>query len=123
LLPYPILPTPHLAQGARAACLGVGAGALPRFLIRRASGLAVDAVELDPAVAAAARRCFGFPPPQARRRGEKAVFIHAACLLVQARSKGTIGLALPAASQRPRRAACARGLPARVKAGTTEAAS
>ena len=105
------------AQGARAACLGVGAGALPRFLIRRAPGLAVDAVELDPAVAAAARECFGFPPPQARRRGEKVVFIAAACLLAQARSKAPTGLALPVASRRPRRAACARGPPARTKAG------
>jgi hypothetical protein len=76
------------AQGARAACLGVGAGALPRFLRRAAPALAVDAVELDPAVAAAARRCFGFPPPQARRRGEEVVIIDTACLLAhQARSR------------------------------------
>lgn len=53
-------------QGARVACLGVGAGALPLFLHRRLPRLAVDAVELDPAVALAAQRCFGFPPAQAR---------------------------------------------------------
>ena len=46
------------------ACLGVGAGALPLFLHRRLPALAIDAVELDPAVALAAQRCFGFPPAQ-----------------------------------------------------------
>ena len=47
------------------ACLGVGAGALPLFLHRRLPRLAIDAVEVDPAVALAAQRCFGFPPAQA----------------------------------------------------------
>ncbi|KAK9837109.1 hypothetical protein WJX81_003306 [Elliptochloris bilobata] len=56
---------PLLQPGACVACLGVGAGALPLFLHRRLPRLVVDAVEVDPAVALAAQRCFGFPPLQA----------------------------------------------------------
>lgn len=43
----------------RALCLGLGVGALPRLLRAMWPGLAVDVVEIDPAVIAAAERYFG----------------------------------------------------------------
>ncbi len=44
----------------RALVIGLGAGLLPKALERR--GLTVDAFELDPAIAAAAREHFGYEP-------------------------------------------------------------
>lgn len=53
------LPLAIHPQGKSALMVGLGTGVVPRALARR--GLAVDVVELDPQVLAAARRHFEFP--------------------------------------------------------------
>ncbi|HZM00855.1 MAG TPA: fused MFS/spermidine synthase, partial [Planctomycetota bacterium] len=60
---------PELRPEARQALLvGVGGGFLPRALGTR--GLPVDCIEIDPAVALAARECFGFQPSGELRLGD-----------------------------------------------------
>ncbi len=48
--------------------LGLGGGALPRFLLHHFRGLQMTVIEHDPGVVDAAKRYFGFPPPRASVR-------------------------------------------------------
>jgi len=47
-------------RAARALCIGLGAGTVPRTLARR-HGIATEVVEIDPAIVHLARRYFDFP--------------------------------------------------------------
>ena len=59
------------AQQLRALCIGVGGGSLPLFLAHHFPGLRVDAVELDPAVLAAASQAMGFQPRSCHIRAQE----------------------------------------------------
>ncbi len=56
---HPAVCAATLAAPDRALCLGLGVGAVPRLLRAMRPGLAVDVVEIDPGVIAAARDHFG----------------------------------------------------------------
>ncbi len=47
----------------RVLVIGLGGGSLPRFILHYFPRATVDAVDIDPVVAEAARRWFGLPPP------------------------------------------------------------
>lgn len=53
---------PHSgSQQPSALCIGIGGGSLPLFLSHHFPGMRVEAVDLDPAVLAAASQAMGFP--------------------------------------------------------------
>lgn len=48
-------------QRPSALCIGIGGGSMPLFLSHHFPGMLVEAVDLDPAVLAAASHAMGFP--------------------------------------------------------------
>ncbi|EFN52903.1 hypothetical protein CHLNCDRAFT_138459 [Chlorella variabilis] len=70
------------AHRLRALCIGVGGGSLPLFLSHHFPRMDVDAVELDPAVVAAATRAMGLPaalPSLRLHTADAAAFLRERC--------------------------------------------
>ncbi|CAI5462911.1 unnamed protein product [Closterium sp. Yama58-4] len=60
-LSVPPAASPTASPPLRVLCLGLGGGSLPLFLAHELPSAHIDAVEIDPAVIAAARQHMGFP--------------------------------------------------------------
>lgn len=54
-------PPHNSSKQPSALCIGIGGGSLPLFLSHHFPGMRVEAIDLDPAVLAAASQAMGFP--------------------------------------------------------------